>query len=182
MEIAKVIKMRTALKAGKNLPLTVLIDNCFRVIDESMKGHFTFWDDDNGILYEMAYADIMQDKNPTNEKKVSMFAVEYESIQCMQLSLVKLDDIDALFGSMKAEGKTVAKERIDMIKNFYKKALSTDRYEMTHEELNHLLGSSLDTRDEYYKGRMTEPFKETVRYRDRNKAIDDAKNNNSEGN
>ena len=61
MEIAKVIKMRTALKAGKNLPLTVLIDNCFRVIDESMKGHFTFWDDDNGILYEMAYADIMQD-------------------------------------------------------------------------------------------------------------------------
>lgn len=177
MEIAKVIKMRTALKAGKNLPLTVLIDNCFRVIDESMKGHFTFWDDDNGILYEMAYADIMQDKNPTNEKKVSMFAVEYESIQCMQLSLVKLDDIDALFGSMKAEGKTVAKERIDMIKNFYNTVLSNDIAEISREDINNLIGSNLNTNDDYYAGRMTQNFKESVRYKDRNKAIDEAKNN-----
>ena len=177
MEIAKVIKMRTALKAGKNLPLTVLIDNCFRVIDESMKGHFTFWDDDNGILYEMAYADIMQDKSPRNEKKVSMFAVEYESIQCMQLSLVKLDDIDALFGSMKAEGKTVAKERIDMIKNFYNTVLSNDIPEISRENINNLIGSNLNTNDDYYAGRMTQNFKESVRYRDRNKAIDEAKNN-----
>ena len=29
MEKDKVIKLRTALKAGKNLPLVVLIDNCF---------------------------------------------------------------------------------------------------------------------------------------------------------
>lgn len=177
MEIANVIKMRTALKAGKNLPLTVLIDNCFRVIDESMKGHFTFWDDDNGILYEMAYADIMQDKNPTNEKKVSMFAVDYESIQCMQLSLVKLDDIDALFGSMKAEGKTVDKERIDMIKNFYNTVLSNDIPEISRENINNLIGSNLNTNDDYYAGRMTQNFKESVRYRDRNKAIDEAKNN-----
>lgn len=177
MEIAKVIKMRTALKAGKNLPLTVLIDNCFSVIDESMKGHFTFWDDDNGILYEMAYADIMADKNPTNEKKVSMFAVDYESIQCMQLSLVKLDDIDALFGSMKAEGKTVDEKRIDIIKNFYNTVLNNDIPEISREDINKLIGSDLNTNDDYYAGRMTQNFKETVRYKDRNEAIDKAKNN-----
>ena len=56
-----------------------------------------------------------------------------------------------------------------MIKNFYNKVLDTDRYELSHEETNKLLGSNLDTRDDYYHGRMTEPFKETTRYRERNK-------------
>ena len=181
MEKDKVIKLRTALKAGKNLPLVVLIDNCFSVIDESMTGHFTFWDDDNGILYELSYVDVQSDKFARNMPQVSMFAVDYDCIQCIQNATVALDDLDALFGTIKASGKDISDDRIAMIKNFYKKALNTDRYEMTHEELNNLLGSNLDTRDEYYKGRMTEPFKETVRYRDRNKAIDDAKNNNSEG-
>ena len=55
--------------------------------------------------------------------------------------------------------------------------LSTNRTDMSHEDINKLLGSHLDTRDDYYAGRMTEPFKETVRYKDRNKAIDDANNN-----
>ena len=64
-----------------------------------------------------------------------------------------------------------------MIKNFYNKTLSTNRTDMSHEDINKLLGSNLDTRDDYYAGRMTEPFKETVRYKDRNKAIDDANNN-----
>lgn len=178
MDKDKVIKMRTALKAGKNLPLVILIDNCFRVIDESMTGHFTFWDDTNGILYELAYADVQSDKYVTNKPQVSMFAIEYESIQCMQNSLISLDDLDALFGTIKASGKSIDDERIAMIKNFYKKALDPNRIEMSHEELNHLLGSNLDTRDDYYAGRMTEPFKETVRYKDRNEAIDEANKDN----
>lgn len=179
MEIDKVIKMRTALKAGKNLPLTVLIDNCFRVIDESMKGHFTFWDDDNGILYEMAYADIMQDKSPTNEKKVSMFAVEYESIQCMQLASIRLDNVDNLFDTVKASGKDISDDRIAMIKNFYDKTLGTDKPSISREEINNLIGSNLNTEDDYYAGKMTQNFKETVRYRDRNAAIDaDKKDSN----
>ena len=178
MEVDKVIKMRTALKAGKNLPLTILIDNCFSVIDESMTGHFTFWDDKNGILYEMAYADVMSDKSPRNEKKVSVFAVDYDCIQCMQLSSIKLNDVDDLFNTIKASGKDISDDRIAMIKNFYNKVLDTDRYELSHEETNKLLGSDLDTRDDYYHGRMTEPFKETTRYRDRNKEIDDKNKNN----
>ena len=178
MEVDKVIKMRTALKAGKNLPLTILIDNCFSVIDESMTGHFTFWDDKNGILYEMAYADVMSDKSPRNEKKVSVFAVDYDCIQCMQLSSIKLNDVDDLFNTIKASGKDISDDRIAMIKNFYNKVLDTYRYELSHEETNKLLGSDLDTRDDYYHGRMTEPFKETTRYRDRNKEIDDKNKNN----
>ena len=177
MEKDKVIKLRTALKAGKNLPLVVLIDNDFRVINESMTGHFTFWDDTNGILYEMAYADMQSDKYVTDKKQVSMFAVDYDCIQCIENSLVSLDDLDDLFGTIKASGKDIDDDRIAMIKNFYNKTLSTNRTDMSHEDINKLLGSHLDTRDDYYAGRMTEPFKETVRYKDRNKAIDDANNN-----
>lgn len=178
MEKDKVIKLRTALKAGKNLPLAVLIDNDFRVIDESMTGHFTFWDDTNGILYEMAYADIQSDKFATNKKQVSMFAVDYDSIQCIKNALIKVEDLDDLFSTIKASGKDISDDRIAMIKNFYNKVLDTDRYELSHEETNKLLGSDLDTRDDYYHGRMTESFKETTRYRDRNKEIDDKNKNN----
>ena len=179
MEVDKVIKMRTALKAGKNLPLTILIDNCFSVIDESMTGHFTFWDDKNGILYEMAYADVMSDKSPRNEKKVSVFAVDYDCIQCMQLSSIKLNDVDDLFNTIKASGKDISDDRIAMIKNFYDKTLGTDKPSISREEINNLIGSNLDTRDDYYAGRMTQNFKESVRYRDRNAAIDADKESNN---
>ena len=160
MEKDKVIKLRTALKAGKNLPLTVLIDNCFRVIDESMTGHFTFWDDTNGILYEMAYADIQSDKFATNKKQVSMFAVDYDCIQCIKNALIKVEDLDDLFTTIKASGKDISDDRIAMIKNFYNKVLDTDRYELSHEETNKLLGSNLDTRDDYYHGKIPEVVKQ----------------------
>lgn len=179
MEVDKVIKMRTALKAGKNLPLKILIDNCFSVIDESMTGHFTFWDDKNGILYEMAYADVMSDKSLRNEKTVSMLAVDYDCIQCMQLSSIKLNDVDNLFDTVKASGKDISDDRIAMIKNFYDKTLGTDKPSVSREEINNLIGSNLNTEDDYYDGRMTQNFKETVRYRDRNAAIDaDKKDSN----
>lgn len=179
MEVYKVIKMRTALKAGKNLPLKILIDNCFSVIDESMTGHFTFWDDKNGILYEMAYADVMSDKSLRNEKTVSMFAVDYDCIQCMQLASIRLDNVDNLFDTVKASGKDISDDRIAMIKNFYDKTLGTDKPSVSREEINNLIGSNLNTKDDYYDGRMTQNFKETVRYRDRNAAIDaDKKDSN----
>lgn len=181
MEKDKVVKMRTALKAGKNLPLTIYIDNCFAVIDESNIGHFTFWDDDNGILYDMGYADIIVDKSPKDTKKVSMFAVEYESIQCMQLSLVALNDIDALFKTIKESGKNVSDDRIRNIKDFYNKYLDADSFDISHEEINDLIGSNLETDADYYRGRFPQSFKETTRYRERNKEIDDAKNQ-SDGN
>ena len=179
MEVDKVIKMRTALKAGKNLPLKILIDNCFSVIDESMTGHFTFWDDKNGILYEITYADVMSDKSQRHAKKVPMFAVDYNCIQCMQLSSIKLNDVDDLFNTIKASGKDISDDRIAMIKNFYDKTLDTDKPSISREEINNLIGSNLDTRDDYYAGRMTQNFKETVRYRDRNAAIDADKESNN---
>ena len=51
MDKDKVIKLRDALKADKNLPLRILIDNGFTTIDESYHLQFTKWDDTNGILY-----------------------------------------------------------------------------------------------------------------------------------
>ena len=64
-----------------------------------------------------------------------------------------------------------------MIKNFYNTVLSNDIPEISRENINNLIGSNLNTNDDYYAGRMTQNFKESVRYRDRNKAIDEAKNN-----
>ena len=102
---------------------------------------------------------------------------EYESESKNKFNIDELDDLDDLFGTIKASGKDIDDDRIAMIKNFYNKTLSTNRTDISHEDINKLLGSHLDTRDDYYAGRMTEPFKETVRYKDRNKAIDDANNN-----
>ena len=66
-----------------------------------------------------------------------------------------------------------------MIKNFYDKTLGTDKPSISREEINNLIGSNLDTRDDYYAGRMTQNFKETARYRDRNAAIDADKESNN---
>lgn len=179
----KVIKMRTALKAGGNLPLLIFIDNDFKVIDEGATGHFTFWDDQNGILYSLEYVSILKDRMPTNTKNVSMFAVDYDCIQCMQLASIPLDspdsekkDLDDLFATLKASGKDVSDERIALIKNFYNKVLDPNEIGVNNTYLNGLLGSDLNEKDDYYNGRFTENFKETTRHRERNKEINDSKN------
>lgn len=175
MEIDRVITLRSALKAGKNIPLTVYIDNAFKFIDESMIGHFVFWDDANGYLYDISYPDMMADHNPGNVEAISAFCVGYASIQSMYASMVPLTDIDNLFDSMATAGKVVDADRRAMIKNFFKKTLGKDVFNISREELNKLLGADLNTDDDYYNGRMTENFKETIRYKDRNDAIDKAK-------
>ena len=53
MDKAQVIKLRDELKCGKNLPVRVLINNSFTIIDESHHLQFTKWDDTNGILYSL---------------------------------------------------------------------------------------------------------------------------------
>ena len=82
MERDAVISLREKLKAGKNLPVTVFIDNMFETINEASMYQFTKWDDENAILYSFRLINPVFDKIPSNrEQAIRVFAVDYECIQ-----------------------------------------------------------------------------------------------------
>ena len=69
MEIAQVIAVRDALKAGKNLPLTIYIDNAFRIVNENNVFQFTKWDDNNGV--EKLVTDLLSNVTGNKFNKIS---------------------------------------------------------------------------------------------------------------
>lgn len=163
MEKSQVIKMRDNLKAGKNWPLIVYIDNLFKKIDESAVFQFTKWDDENGILYHYSLTDPRLEQSPSNiGGNISLFATDYEMIQAMEVVKININDvgtsIDAL-GCISAEWK----ERI--IKRF-KLALDPNTVTLTREDINKAIGiidgnKALNDNYDYYNGRYPQPFAET---------------------
>lgn len=176
MEINEVILMRDTLKAGKNIPVRVLMDNTHTIIDESNPSQFTKWDDDNGLLYSFRLVDMQGDTCPSNvQKAISVFVVHYASIQAMELPVLPLSGIDTIFSSMEATGVTMSDEFKKRIKDTFTMMLETGRAVMTHEDLNKVSGSNLDTSDDYYAGRYKQPFKETRLMASRNAYVDSLK-------
>lgn len=173
MEKADVIKLRDRLKAGKNWPLIIYIDNTFRLINESNVLQFNKWDDENGILYNYSLTDPIKEKSPSNIGGfISLFAVPYEHIQAMEIARLTLDNlgdsIDAL-GCISDEWKQRIIER-------FKTALNPNLVNLSARDINKAMGvidgkKALNDNDDYYDGRFTEPFAETRAKAEYNAAI-----------
>lgn len=185
MEKDQVIKMRNALKAGKNWPLIIYIDNAFRNIDESNVLQFTKWDDENGILYSYSLSDPIKDNSPSNiGAGVSLFATDYEMIQSMEVARININDlatsIDSL-GCISAEWKERIIER-------FKIALNPDLINLKASDINVAMGvvnghKALNDNDDYYAGRFTQSFAETRPMAERNAYAEKiASENNSANN
>ena len=158
-----VIKVRDTLKAGKNLPVRVCIDNVFAIIDECSPTQFVIWDDENGILYAYRMVDMQTDKIPSNiEQAVSLFAVPYESIQAIEVPVLPIEYLPNSIQSIRDTGREIRTEYEKTIINTYNKVLNPDLVNLSHEDINKVSGNKLNTNDDYYNGKFTESFKETV--------------------
>lgn len=171
MEKDQVIKMRDTLKAGKNLPLMVYIDNTFRIIDESNVLQFTKWDDDNAILYNYSLTDPNMETSPSNiGGGISVFATGYTNIQCMEVTSM---NIDILADSIDYIG-CISDEWKERIINRFKVALNPNLINFTRSYINKAMGiidgnKALNDNDDYYNGRYVESFAETRLMAERNK-------------
>ena len=171
-----VIKMRDGLKGGKNLPVKVYSDNNFVIVDESAAFNYTKWDDENGILYVFRLSDFHQSRVAGNwEEAISVAAINYEFIQVMEVAPMPLKYLDNIVESIKANGVPFSDEFKESIRYTFESALHKDRWRLSPDDVNNIHGVPVKGKDEddYYHGKFAEPFKETVRYRDRNQQVED---------
>lgn len=183
MEKADIIKWRDTLKAGKNWPLLVYIDNTFRLINESNALQFTKWDDDSGILYVYSLTNPILENSPSNIGGfISLFSVAYEHIQAMEVARLNItnlgESIDSL-GCISNEWKQRIIER-------FKTALNPDIVNLTARDINKAMGvadgqKALNDNDDYYDGRFTQSFAETG-YIGKNDVSTNTTNNSVEDN
>ena len=163
MENNEVIQLRDTLKAGQNIPLRIFLDNAFTIIDESLITQFTLWDDKNGYLYSFRTIDPQSDRYPNNsEKAISLFVTDYTNIQTMEAVRVPLTSLDTIFDSIVKSGRPIKEEMRKLIKNTYDKILSNDLVDPMHAYYNSLLGSHLDTENDYYNSKYAERYQETL--------------------
>ena len=163
MEKSQVIKMRNTLKAGKNWPLVIYIDNSFRIIDESNTLEFTKWDDENGILYNYSLTNPILSNTPSNiDGGVSLFATDYEMIQSMEVASININDLETSIDSL----GTISDEWKKRIIERFKTALDPQLVNLRRSDINKAMGlangaKALNDNDDYYAGRYTQPFAET---------------------
>jgi hypothetical protein len=178
MEAEKVIKLRETLRAGKNLPLKISIDNVLRVIDETKAFQTVFWDDDNCILYVYALPDPNILSLPSNkEGTVSLFAVSYDTIQAMEVTSLPLANLGDTLDSLKASGiSTITDEVKERIINVFTKILDPNIVALGPTKINEILeANAVIDNDDYYAGKFTESFKETKSVAEHNAYVDSLK-------
>ena len=162
MEKDQVIKMRDKLKAGKNWPLLIYIDNTFRIIDESAVLQFTKWDDENEILYNYSLTDANMSRASAIEGDISLFATSYDCIQSMEVAKINLRDLGLSLDSI---GNITEEWKERIIKRF-KLPLDRNLVNLTNEEINKVMGvidgsKAINDTDDYYNGRYAQSFAET---------------------
>lgn len=170
MDAQKLIKLRDTLKCGKNLPLRVFINNAFAVIDETLTTQFTIWSDEEEILYIYRLIGPQEDVYPNNRGKViSVYAVDYEFIEGIEICSLPLDDIRTVLDGIEAQGHSMSTEFKERVERSYRLILDDDRYVLSHAAMNNETGSMLNTDDAYYGGKYQESFKETLQERSNNR-------------
>lgn len=195
MEKENVIKIRTALKGGKNLPIRVYADNAFCAVDESNIASFTKWDDTNGLLWVFRLPNPQRDKLPSNiEGCISVYCMEYDAIQGMEAALVPLNaskdekvdyaSLEDVFGTMESAGVTMSDDFKKLIENGFRNMLGLGKkyseITPTHDAL--IFGpEAANTKDDYLYGKFTEPMKETLRYAEHNKKAEEESKKAQEG-
>ena len=168
-----VIKMRNALKAGRNLPLRVYADNTFVIVDEAAEAAFTKWDDDNGIIYYFRLQNPFDSKGAgaAYSQCISVSAIKYEFIQAMEVAPMPIKHIDEIFNSIDAETSNckLKPEFKEQIKYVFNKYLSSENIPMSSMVRNAYIGAKVHPEfDDYYSGYMYENRKETGTLNDRN--------------
>ena len=179
MENEQVISLRDTLKAKKNLPLRIFIDNSFQIIDEGNKFQFTKWDDVNGILYSFKMVHLNMDKSPNNKHQaISLFAVPYEVIQSMEISFLPIDEVSNVIDSIRTSGCQFGEDFEKVIIHTFKEVLAPDRITLTPSDINSILGpNAVNDKDDYYYNKYIESAKETQRYKEHNNYVDELGNN-----
>ena len=154
MTIAEVITLRNILKAGKNLPLQIYLDNAFSSIDESNVLQFTLWDDDNGLLYSFRLPALESDDYGTSNRSenVSVYVATYEQIQGMGIGTLPLAELEGVLDSIN-ETRPISPEMKNLILTTYNKILKENYVYPTPEDYNKITGSNLNTQEDYYKGK-----------------------------
>ena len=169
------IKMRDALKGGKNLPLRIIFMDGQFIADESNAFCYTKWDDDNGIFY---YWRLL---NPNDHVyggtnilgAVDVVAAPYDYIGMMR-AVTPLEMMDDQFGTIEAAGASMSEQFKKTIKYTFKEAMDNDRVELNPKQINAIHGTKvINEKDNYYGGEFTEPFKETRPKAQYNKWIDE---------
>lgn len=180
MEKDLLIKIRTTLKAGKDLPIKVFIDNNFCIFDESAPLQFTIWDDDNEILYSFRLPHAYDYNLPSNskEKVVNVTATSYEQIQYMTLASTGIKNIPDIINAIRANGKDIAAEYEQIIIDTFKLINNSNKPEVSYADINKTIKSNdaLPIGDDYYAGRFTENFQETVPVKLSNESLEVDKN------
>ena len=172
------IKMRDALKGGKNIPLRVeAMDGPVVIVDESAAFAYTKWDDTNGILYQWRLVNPQQHANAGSNlaNAVNTVAVPYEYIGFME-AVISVEDLDAQFASIEDSGCAFSSEKFkETIKNTFREAQHPDRWRLSPHDINSIHGTKVvNDKDNYYYngGKFTEPFKETREKAELNEWID----------
>lgn len=160
MEKKDVIKIRDILKAGKNIPVTVHVDNVLVCIDESMPFQFTKWDDANGILYSFRLPNANLAAEATVDKKICLYATTYEHIQAIELCKVSLDNVEDVIDKIRESGITFSDDFKKYIIGSFEN-LFNPSFELTNKNINLTLGSNLDESYDYYNGVYRHFDKET---------------------
>lgn len=180
MEKDMVIKIRDALKSGKNYPLLVYLDNSFKLINESDALKFTKWDDANGILYSFSISDVNFSNATSNvNNTISVYACDYEQIQAMEVAELPLPYLPTIIDGVNAAGANITDEWKQRIIKMFTGAFK-DMANLSPSMINHLMGirdgeMAVNDKDDYYRGRFTEPFLETRAMAERNKYADKVK-------
>ena len=169
---ADVIKWRDTLKAGLNLPLRIDFDNNYHA-DESIPLNYVKWDDTNGIIYIFRLSNLTDTTHPTNKQQfISVFSRLYDYIQYMEVAKLPLSKLDDLFNSIESSGSPFNGQFKDNIKHAFELALHTDRFDLSHNEINAMTGFKVENeKDNYYAGKFDESFKETREHARHNEYI-----------
>lgn len=173
--IERIITMRTALKGDKNIPLLIHAETGNAVISELNTLAFTKWDDTNGILYSFRLKNLTNTQSPSNlSNEIEVIGVPYDHISTIETIHMTTDHLDGVFASMESTGITFKDGFKDAIKYAFKEALHPNRWSLSRDEINSIHGfERYNTKDDYYRGKFAEPFKETRDKAEYNKFVAD---------
>ena len=176
MNKAAIIQWRDTIKCGKNIPLRIIFDNNYTV-DENTPLTYVKWDDASGIIYIFRLSNLTDTTTPSNrDQTISVFSAPYELIWYLEIAKLPLEMLDDVFNAI----GTLSPQFKENIKYAFTEAIHPDRWRLDHSDINATAGFDvMDTKDEYYRGKFAEPFKETREHARHNEFI---KNKNKQDN
>lgn len=159
MDKQEVISLRDTLKCGnKNIPLRLHINNLYAIIDESFMTEFVIWNDDAAIIYVIKLPDPITDTNASNKAQaVCVKAFDYSIIEGMEISMLPLANLGEVIDSISATRPTrpIAEDYKALILKTLSTMLSSElKPDFMPSDMNKLIGSNLNTDDDYYHGKF----------------------------